>query len=198
MFSDGFNELMAGVENLTFDNAYNMTVNDIIVVALFFIVSFVFSALLCSIFKMLGSRREETADWVEVSQEPLMQEPERPYTPPEPELTPKQKLKKREAELQKREDAMKAERMRELARREKHVETRVTPDTGAATANQDPSSPDSFDEERRRVKRLLDDAEKRFASGEISERNFRTITGDYQKQLIDLDVKIKKKRETGM
>lgn len=55
---------------------------------------------------------------------------------------------------------------------------------------------DGFKNERKRILRLMEAAEKRYGNGELKEKNFRIIMSDYQKQLIEIDVGIARCNES--
>jgi hypothetical protein len=199
MVLEGLNDLITGASNMSFENVYDMTLDELILLGFVFICSFIFSAFVSAIFKMLSERRWEEVEWVNVDETPVGVGEEKPEPPPEPELSPRERLSRREEELRKREEAVKSERMKELVEREKYIKTRVEGSTGREeTAIAGVETPaDSVEQERTRIKKMLEDAERRFAAGEISEKNFRTIAEDYQSRLIDLDIKIRKKGKDG-
>ncbi len=197
---DIFDDFTVDVSRLTFENVNKMTLEELIFLMLLFVFSFIFAAIISLIIKALNDRKVEEVEWVEVDHDQTNQSmPNIPEPAPEPELSPREKLKKREKDLQERETAMKSEKIRELEEKEKKIFSKAIPDqANPIPDNEIEDMPiDSLEEERDRIRKLLDEAEKRFEVGEINEKNFRTIAEDYQKQILNLEIKVKKKKESG-
>ena len=116
-------------------------------------------------------------------------EPE-PKMPPKEESEP-QRLARTEKELAERESRAKAEKIRELAEREKVLRKREVEVAAEPPKQQEPV--DDLLEERKRMQEMIKRAEERYAAGELEEKNFKRIASDYQQQILDLDIKLKKR-----
>ena len=130
------------------------------------------------------------------------QAPEEAAPEPEPEpLSERELLAKRESELKKREDRVKSERLRELEQREKMVSSKKSdalfPEDNEFLTPEEKGAGE-MEAERKKLLDFISKAEDRYARGEISDQNFRRIVSDYQQQLIELDVKIRKQRGSSL
>ncbi|MBD3388264.1 MAG: hypothetical protein GF416_04220 [Candidatus Altiarchaeales archaeon] len=115
-------------------------------------------------------------------------------SPPEKE-TEQQRLKRREKELAEREARVKAEKLKRLAERE-HVIRRREEEEAAAKAQQkvksQPGDREWIESEKQRIQELIHKAEERFNAGGLTEDHFKKIVAEYQNQLIDLDIRLKR------
>jgi len=111
----------------------------------------------------------------------------------EPE-TETERLARIERELAEREAKSKAEKVSELEERAKIIHKKES-----ETDAPDPPSPDiaRLSEEKKQIEGLIKKAEARFDSGELEEKNFKMILLDYQNQIVDLDIKLRKARKGG-
>jgi hypothetical protein len=108
--------------------------------------------------------------------EPVQQRPE----------TETERLARIERELSEREKKAKEEKVRELEDRAKFIlqrnEKKPAEDPALAKLNA----------EKEKIRLLIKRAEESYEVGELEEKNFKRIVSDYQQQLIDFDIKIKK------
>ena len=119
----------------------------------------------------------------------------------EPEAKPKketdrQRLTRVEKELAGREARMKAEKMRELGEREHLIRMRgeeYTPPEPDYKLDHELDQPAAgLEKERERIQELMRKAEGSYASGGLEEEHFKRIMADYQRQILELDVKMRK------
>ncbi len=113
----------------------------------------------------------------------------KPYARQESES---ERLKRTEKELAERESKVKAERIRELRERESVIKRRETDEAAKPVAADAETDTGRLRAERERLEEMVKKAEERFASGELEERNYKMIVSDYQAQILDIDVKIRR------
>lgn len=76
-------------------------------------------------------------------------------------------------------DLLKEERRKREKEKEKQLEKKP-----------EPSELTRLDDQRRRIKQLIELTEARYQGGSMTQENFHKIIGDYQKQLVELDDRI--------
>jgi hypothetical protein len=121
-------------------------------------------------------------------------EPQAPLAPPRQE-SETQRLTRVEKELAGREAKTKGEKLKELLERERLIRMRNEESAQEPAKASQPQ--DELVGERARVEELIAKAEERFNLGELEEKNFKKIVSDYQEQIIDIDVKLRNKRQPG-
>ncbi len=113
----------------------------------------------------------------------------------EPE-TERERLLRMETELAEREAKLKAEKVADLEARESYINKR-----NIEKAEDEPFASDELlklTEEKKHLQELVKKAEQRFDSGDLEEKNFKMIVSDYQDQIIDIDVKLRKAKTSGI
>ncbi|MFH0863230.1 MAG: hypothetical protein V1875_09430 [Candidatus Altiarchaeota archaeon] len=107
-----------------------------------------------------------------------------------------QRLARTEKELAERDAKVKAERVRELQERERLIKRRETDDAAVAApaASEPDGQKEELSKERQRILELIKKTEERYANGEMQESSFKSILSDYQRQIIDIDIKLRKKK----
>ncbi len=148
------------------------------------------AGLIVLILRALVGRRgrgftEETA-FREAAEETAVKEQPKPEPPPKPK-SERERLSEREKQLADREAKLKAEKVKELEEREKVIGRKEDEVKGVP-----PEEVLRLEAERKRIQELIRKAEERFAGGGLEEKNFKRIVSDYQQQLIDIDVKLKR------
>ncbi|MBU0762180.1 MAG: hypothetical protein KKD39_04085, partial [Candidatus Altiarchaeota archaeon] len=128
----------------------------------------------------LASSIEQTSDNAFETEEEANDEPPR-------QETERERLERMEKELAMRAEKVKNEKITELEEREKFIFHKNTPTHPAK-----PKPVDNLLSEKNRLHSLITKAEESYGRGEIEEENFKRIVSDYQKQILDVDVKIKK------
>jgi len=120
---------------------------------------------------------------------------ETPSGPPVEE-SEAQRLVRMEKELAEREAKMKAERVSELTERERILLRRRGEEQAAQGQRQEqtPEERDELTSERGRILELIKKAEERYANGELEEKNFKRIVSNYQQQIIEIDIQLKKRK----
>jgi len=114
---------------------------------------------------------------------------ERPYAREE---TESERLTRTEKELAERESKSKAEKIRELRERESVIKRREADEAVNPKDAEAETDTGRLRAERERLEDLIKKAEERFAAGELEERNYKRIVSDYQAQILDIDVNIKR------
>ncbi|MFH1055174.1 MAG: hypothetical protein V1744_03645 [Candidatus Altiarchaeota archaeon] len=109
--------------------------------------------------------------------------------PPRQESEP-QRLARTEKELGEREARLKAERVKELKERENVIQKRE--DEEKTPPKQEPRL-DELEAQRKKTQELIRKAEERYYAGELEEKSFKMIVSNYQKQLLDLGIQMKKR-----
>ncbi|MFC2162470.1 hypothetical protein ACFLRF_02200 [Candidatus Altiarchaeota archaeon] len=207
MVSTAFSGLFTEDRVLSLSSPNTMTLEDVILLGAILILSFVFAAVASMVIKLLFTRQKEGNDWIQLSEQDneVPQRPVEQAAPaPEPvrELSPLEKLKEREAELKARDEEARSEKMIGLETRERQIREKEGVHEPQAIVMQGQSSSQAPHDlpgsgERERILKLLNDAEKKFADGQMSERNYQMIAEDYHKRLISLDVKGRKAQDSG-
>ncbi len=124
-----------------------------------------------------------------ISEEPESNQPEPPPQPQRP-LTERERLEKMEKELAARAEKAKKEKMRELEERERLVKGRDSPETTEF------SSADRLLADKERIQGLIRKAEESYSRGDLGDENFKKIISDYQSQIVELDIKIRKLKDS--
>ncbi len=136
----------------------------------------------------------------ELSQDTEKQQPPQTNTPkrtPEPEpATEQERLELTRKKLAEREKRMKDEKISELKQKENLIGRKKDENETLTYAppphNQTTPLTEQLEKDKQKIQELITKAEQRFEQGELEEKNFKSIISDYQKQIIDLDIKIKK------
>lgn len=106
------------------------------------------------------------------------------------------KLKERKKhELEEKEHLLERRHVKEVLKDERHKIERSLKADGEDRIDRMVEHQERLDEvrnKRNRVRRMIELAETRYREGKMSEKNFRRIVSDYQKQLIDLDIEEKR------
>ena len=148
--------------------------------------------LLALIIRELSSGREAEVGEV-VRSRPEEPEEHRPEPPPRKE-SDRERLTRMEKELSEREERVKSEKIRELEERERLIKDRGEEDSMPPEPVPEGEEVD-LESERARLQDLIKKTEESYAAGELEEKNFKRIISDYQQQIVDLDVKLKRRRD---
>lgn len=180
------------VEQETLDYIYSIVFHPAFLVGA---VVFVFCIVYVSIMfleRRSGTRKLELESGIERHRKV----PPRPPPPPQEELSASGKLKKREGELREQEEAFKKRKRNELEKRATDLENREggggeSDDIEQPIVPTSPGKPKGLEDERARIKRMIELAEERFHNGEIDKEKFRSLTRGYYNKLLDVDTQIR-------
>jgi len=112
--------------------------------------------------------------------------------PPGKPENEQQRLTRMEKELAAREAKVKAQKIKELQERESVIRQKEAEEKVAPPQKAEPA--EDLAAQRGRVQEMIKKAEDRYYAGELEERNFKRIISEYQQDLIDIDIKMKKRR----
>ncbi len=194
------------IEYDTATRIYSLVSNPDVIIAVTLIVGIIVLVILKYIEKR-DRRRQMIID-----NEIIMARRHEPETPREEILpTSPNRLQEKEEELRRVEEKLKARKRKDLEERElelrkkedeysKNPETREETARGTATTHYDIERTTSrlkqLQDERRRIKKMIELVEERYDRGELNKDSFTKMITEYQRQLVDLDIKIRDAEET--
>jgi hypothetical protein len=148
--------------------------------------------------KVLKPRKEDVLAASSVSADSVSDEgredlDEAPEAPARQESEP-QRLARMEKELAERDAKAKAEKIRELQERERIIKRRQQEDILVAASAEPEEPKDEILKERQKILDLIKKTEERYAGGDMEEKSFKRILSDYQQQIIDIDIQLRKRK----